>query len=332
MKNTACFLIMLATFDLLAQNTFPSSGNVGIGTTSPNAKLELSDTGTPRLQMSRTAGHGSLAPLGQIDFYEGYYDQAISSRIEGTRGPGTSGRGELVFSTLQVTGGSLSERMRITYTGDVGIGTATPGVFNINPSYQVFGPNDLVFDVQGGNNTGWLSTGSNIDNGILGGIVFTKPNGQSDAHRQVAYIRVKTEQSTYNTLRSTLEFATKGSGYIGQPDLVIVPSGNVGIGTEDPDELLTVNGSIHSKEVKVDLSVPGPDYVFEDDYNLLSLKEIEQYIRTEKHLPEIPPAREMEANGVELGVMNMLLLKKIEELTLHQIELLKRIEELEKSK
>ncbi len=102
-----------------------------------------------------------------------------------------------------------------------------------------------------------------------------------------------------------------------------------GIGTNRPDSELTVKGSIHAEEVKVDLSVPAPDYVFEPDYNLTSLEDIEKYILSNKHLPEIPSSKEMEVNGIQLGEMNMLLLKKIEELTLYIIEQEKRIKKLE---
>ena len=92
---------------------------------------------------------------------------------------------------------------------------------------------------------------------------------------------------------------------------------------------LTVKGSIHSEGVKVDLNVPAPDYVFEPDYELRTLKEIKKYITENKHLPEIPSAVEIDKNGINLGDMNMRLLKKIEELTLYQIELLERLEKLE---
>lgn len=80
------------------------------------------------------------------------------------------------------------------------------------------------------------------------------------------------------------------------------------------------HGKVHAEEVKVDLSVPGPDYVFEEDYDLPSLESIQQYVKENKHLPEIPSAKELEEKGIDLGVMNMLLLKKVEELTLHLIE------------
>jgi hypothetical protein len=98
----------------------------------------------------------------------------------------------------------------------------------------------------------------------------------------------------------------------------------VGIGTTAPDEKLTVKGKIHTQEVKVDLLGPlVPDYVFNDNYKLKSLKEVEDYIKINNHLPDIPSAQEIEKNGLMLAEMNMNLLKKIEELTLYLIEMKK---------
>lgn len=91
---------------------------------------------------------------------------------------------------------------------------------------------------------------------------------------------------------------------------------------------LGVDGKIRAEEVKVEI-INGPDYVFEPDYELRTLQETKEYVSENKHLPEIPSAKEMEANGIDLGDMNMRLLKKIEELTLYQIELLDRLEKLE---
>jgi len=105
--------------------------------------------------------------------------------------------------------------------------------------------------------------------------------------------------------------------------------GNVGIGTTNPDEKLTVKGSIHAEEVLVDLNVPGPDYVFEEDYPLQDLSSLEEYLKANKHLPEVPSASEMETEGIKVGEMEMLLLKKVEELTLHLIKQNKQIELLQ---
>jgi hypothetical protein len=117
--------------------------------------------------------------------------------------------------------------------------------------------------------------------------------------------------------------------------------GFVGIGTTSPDSKLTVKGIIHAEEVKLDLLVPGPDYVFEKNYPLLSLEDTKAYVEQNKHLPGIPSSDDMQQNGVNLLEMNMKLLEKVEELTLHLIEqkevyanlestLLQKIEALEK--
>lgn len=92
---------------------------------------------------------------------------------------------------------------------------------------------------------------------------------------------------------------------------------------------LAVEGHVRAREIKVDADA-WPDYVFDKSYKLLSLEEIKKHIQENGHLPNIPSATEMEANGVELGGMNKLLLEKIEELTLHLIEQNKRIEKLNK--
>mgnify|MGYP000037970901 FL=1 len=96
---------------------------------------------------------------------------------------------------------------------------------------------------------------------------------------------------------------------------------SIGIGTSDPGAYqLAVNGNIHAKEVKVDLT-GWPDYVFQSEYTLPTLEEVEKHIAEKGHLINMPSAKEVEENGVALGEMNKLLLQKIEELTLYIIEL-----------
>jgi len=113
--------------------------------------------------------------------------------------------------------------------------------------------------------------------------------------------------------------------------------GKIGIGTKAPDELLTVKGKIHTQEVLVDLNGSvAPDYVFEtyylgksklnSNYRFLTLPEIETYIKENHHLPRIPSAKEIEENGLSLKEMNLLLLEKIEELTLFTIQQQKEID------
>lgn len=105
--------------------------------------------------------------------------------------------------------------------------------------------------------------------------------------------------------------------------------GNVGIGTTNPDAKLAVNGTIHSKEVKVDLT-GWPDFVFKKEYALPTLEEVEKHITEKGHLENIPSEEEVLKNGINLGEMNAKLLQKIEEMTLYVIEQNKKINDLQK--
>lgn len=107
-------------------------------------------------------------------------------------------------------------------------------------------------------------------------------------------------------------------------------SGNVGIGTNNVSEKLVVKGTVLAEEIKVQ-NVPASDYVFETDYNLRPINEVEAFVKENKHLPDIPSAEEFKTNGVGLGEMDNMLLRKVEELTLYVIELQKQMNQLKES-
>jgi len=91
---------------------------------------------------------------------------------------------------------------------------------------------------------------------------------------------------------------------------------------------ITNTGKLKAKEIEVTLA-NWPDFVFGKDYKLPSLSEVEQFVTQNQHLPNVPSAAEVEANGVNVGEMNAKLLQKVEELTLYIIQIEKRLSEVE---
>ncbi|WP_407428009.1 hypothetical protein [Arcticibacter sp.] len=109
-------------------------------------------------------------------------------------------------------------------------------------------------------------------------------------------------------------------------------SGNLGIGTTNTQGYkLAVAGNMIAESINVKVQSTWPDYVFEDDYNLPTLKEIESQIKSEGHLSDLPSSQDVKNNGVDVGELNLKLLKKIEELTLHLINLEKKNDALAKA-
>jgi hypothetical protein len=117
---------------------------------------------------------------------------------------------------------------------------------------------------------------------------------------------------------------------ISNPESVIsfMGNGNIGFGVNNPINKLDVSGTIHSKEVKVDVT-GWPDYVFRKEYDLPTLAEVEKHINEKGYLKNIPSEEEALKNGISLGEMNAKLLQKIEELTLYMIEVNKKVKVLQ---
>lgn len=136
------------------------------------------------------------------------------------------------------------------------------------------------------------------------------------------------ENAGTHTFRTTVDerINFKGKTTDGSIHLIGATSsyiaGNVGIGKLNPSEKLEVNGNIRAKEIKVE-ATNWPDYVFKPEYDLRSLSQLDQFIKQNGHLPDVPKAQDAEMDGVSLGEMDRLLLKKVEELTLYIIELAK---------
>jgi hypothetical protein len=120
--------------------------------------------------------------------------------------------------------------------------------------------------------------------------------------------------------------------FVNSASAIFISSGtnNVGIGIDFPTNKLEVNGTIRSKEVVVE-SINWPDYVFDRNYKLPLLSDLEKFIQQNKHLPNILPAAEMEKKGLHLGDTQKRMMEKIEELTLYIIQQQKEIDALKKN-
>jgi len=111
--------------------------------------------------------------------------------------------------------------------------------------------------------------------------------------------------------------------------MTIATNGNVGIGTINPAYKLSVSGTIQTKEVRVETG--WADFVFDKGYQLKPLPEVEAFIHANKHLENIPSAKEIQDDGLAVGEVQTKMMQKIEELTLYVIELQKQINELKKN-
>jgi hypothetical protein len=123
--------------------------------------------------------------------------------------------------------------------------------------------------------------------------------------------------------------AASGSNPVGLTNyLYITPAGYVGIGTTNPQYLLSVKGTVGAEEFIV-TNTGWSDYVFQPGYRLRPLSEVGAYIRANGHLPDIPSEAEVKEKGVSVGDMQSKLLAKVEELTLHMIQAEERNNRLE---
>lgn len=224
----------------------------------------------------------------------------------------------LFFNTFVISDSGYVDENNNIYShadGYVGIGTGTPA-----SGYEL----TILSDTSSGALTARSQDSSNI-------IATFRYAGGSNGPRVTikGYDGATVDQAIHFI---TTQLSGNTNIYFGDTsdtDILFIDTenGRVGVQTTSPDEALTVNGNIHAEKLTV--SAVSADFIFEEDYDLRSIKEVESFIKDNGHLPDIPAAKEVETNGMDVGDMNTRLLQKIEELTLYIIQQEKRITELE---
>lgn len=273
-----------------------ANGNVGIGTSLPTVKLDV--IGDARISHNLYVGNGIII-TDRIDAVEMTTTSVKSDVVQTARITAIPGDSLIHIGDSTIIFNNLYNRMYAASTGiyrGIALGTGSIGA-----------------------GVGSTAIGTNVRVSSLA------PNG----------IAIGSGSSTslfFNTRPNSLAVGFNSN----LPTLIVNPAtgdgttGAVGIATSyiPAGYKLAVEGNVIAQEIDVKLRANWPDYVFKSDYLLPSLAEVEQYIKSNGHLKDIPTAEEIHKEGLSLGEIVRLQMQKIEELTLYQIELEKQLNEL----
>ncbi|MBX3163607.1 MAG: hypothetical protein KF900_03945 [Bacteroidetes bacterium] len=292
-----------------------TNGNVGIGidNDSPSAVLDVSEfagAGNPSSHLKIYGdADGSIESTGNMHLYA-----ASSSLFQVTFGefgnPNGNNHNVLTIdgttNDISLNGtGNVSGDLNVNGYTSVHSGLGVTGGFGVNGSAAI---------------TGAASIGGNANVGGAANITGTANIG--GAANIAGKTIIGNQQGATNS--ATLNINVNGGNAIEVFDQASSGSGNAKVNFR-----VKANGIVYSREVNVQLT-NFPDYVFNKDYKLPSLESLDEYIKQNKHLPNVPTAKEVETNGANLGELSRIQMEKIEELTLYVIELKKEIEALKK--
>lgn len=299
----SCFLsFLLVSQSLSAQNspTWPCCSNVGIGTTTPGYPLQVvSSTANPAFFQANTTGNASIA--------------FANSTAQVNLGVGSATPHPYIWSNSGsfFIGNDGSPAFFVKGMG----ATSNVGINTTNPTFNL--------DVNGSLHTSSILVANAVNNGIA---VWVSGQSGSDAN---LVIQGNNQQAFWLTGTSgMLRIGNNGGTEPSTGVLNIDMYGNSAFGGNPSSNYkLNVWGNLRANEVVVNTT--GADFVFDSSYRLPSLRQVENYIHANHHLPDIAPASQMQEEGVRLGDNQTLLLKKVEELTLYIIQQDKKMAEMQ---
>ena len=366
MKKLSILIISIfyatTIFGQTKTNKIESTGNVGIGTTEPGSLLNVgtktANSPSTIAQFGKSVANGEAMTLSLVNSGGGS-NQSTSLGFHNRHNWSPTGK-----IKLQQVGSETKARMHF-YTYNSGLKNRMTLDENVNLGIGNPSPNAALDIKREG-------TALEIDHTKSGGHSMIKFNSVVNNGSDKAFILFQDETSNspgtgaedvrltmgvFNDFRSwhghSDELWFQGGGRlvqnVGKWDselntIIGTPSSGITGGYEwrvdnikkmwlSHSGQLSVAGTILAKEVLVSTDKEDwPDFVFEENYRLKDLSEVEEYIKTNGHLPDIPSATKMEEQGVNLAEMNKLLLQKIEELTLHAIKQQAEVERMEEDR
>ncbi|MBU2554215.1 MAG: hypothetical protein KKF98_07115 [Bacteroidetes bacterium] len=315
-------------FQTEANDVYRPTGNVGIGMDNPLAKLEVKGQVSIGYHVNPALQENNLVVQGRVGV--GTFSPSVEMEVVGKLKTtqlqildghlngyilqcDNEGNASWINPTELNVGGwlQLANNVYVEGTRFVGIGTSTP-----TQPLDVVGNIKLSGDIFGGRTSEWpplrIFAGTNENDG--------------------AYMLMSSSANQ----NGSIKFFARGAGgcvefFNAERQIMSVrDNGNVYIGDPNNQSDLMVYGEIKAHLVRVTTDIDWFDYVFDKDYQLMPLHQLEAFVNEHHHLPDMPTEQQVHEEGLDIAQMNALLLKKVEELTLYIIEQEKRIEQLEK--
>lgn len=293
-----------ATSEYMVNHDYYVLGKLGVGTTQINSKSTLHVDGA--IYGGEQYGATKfVSDAGYITIGTARKDNSIFMQFKTDRDKYVFNKP--VYVETGVLGSStdalhftVDDSVRVVINGgNVGIGVENPQeALHVNGAIRGGGANGQV-TLKG--DSGYVTIGASAQ-----AMEFI-----TDKEQYVFDKPIYNQSGTYNVQNSNLSFNINDTNCV----TILQNSGNVGIGTQNPNYKLDVNGTIRANEIIVNTT--GADFVFAEDYTLRPLSEVKAFIQENKHLPEIKSAQEMQENGVGINELQTQLLQKIEELTLY---------------
>ncbi|MCG8573916.1 MAG: hypothetical protein MI810_03435 [Flavobacteriales bacterium] len=344
--------VILFSTNILAQNTFPTTGKTGVGTDSPTEALEVN--GNVRIDSSLIV-QDSLLVQNRM--------HAMELVIDGDSEMKSNARVDLDFRVEGET--NLNGQVQMQNLGDIPpsatlkvVVSTTSGqlrTIDFGPLLSEYGLPDEISTCPPGSVPKWLSgvdklfvncPATNVGIGTADPLYKLHVVGKTYTHSLKVGHQSATEDAlingfSLNDSQDLLKLGHKVGGLDEVIQLTLTNDGTLTLNSEGSKALvvndaagekilqLEQDGLLRTRKIRVDLN-SWADYVFDESYKLMSIDEVREYVSEHKHLPGVPSEAEVREQGLDIGRMQEIQMEKIEELYLHLIDLNEKMDQMQK--